>query len=196
MGREIEATIRWQGLAAEGRAILEGAELVLRGAIRAKVPRDRIIGQVYEAGTLLIRTTDGPLEIDMDEREGAAWLRALAKPPPDLAQKLGIGPAAPAFVLGPDDDPALAAALAGARADRIGDAMLLIAVLIDEAAIGPAVALAQSRGLALWCLYPKGKTATPSDGVVRAALRAAGFIDTKSCAVSDDLTATRYKLRG
>jgi hypothetical protein len=32
MGREIEATIRWQGLAAKGRAILEGAEIVLRAA--------------------------------------------------------------------------------------------------------------------------------------------------------------------
>jgi hypothetical protein len=53
-------------------------------------------------------------------------------------------------------------------------------------------AQADCPGLPIWAIYPKGKNQTFGDGAIRAALRAAGFRDTKSCAVSDRLTATRY----
>ena len=46
--------------------------------------------------------------------------------------------------------------------------------------------------LPLWAIYPKGKQAAFGDAPIRDALRSAGFRDTKSCAVSDRLTATRY----
>ena len=195
MGRDIQGTIRWQGMAAEGKATLESSGLILRGGIRARIARSRITGQDYDAGTLSIRTADGPLEIDMGERDGAAWLRALQKAPPGLAAKLGIGPAAPAFLFGPGEDGELAGALRGAQAGRIGEAAILIAVLADAAGIAQAAAAATQSGLPLWCLYPKGKAAEPSDATVRAAMRAQGFIDVKSCAVSDRLTATKYLRR-
>ena len=48
--------------------------------------------------------------------------------------------------------------------------------------------------LALWAVYPKGRGVTFGENEIRASLRAKGFRDTKSCAVSERLTATRYNL--
>ena len=49
-----------------------------------------------------------------------------------------------------------------------------------------------SGALPLWTVYPKGKAGQFGDTAIRTALRDAGWRDTKSCAVSERLTATRY----
>ena len=41
MGREFRGTIRWQGAAAEGTALLEADALILRGPLRARIARAR-----------------------------------------------------------------------------------------------------------------------------------------------------------
>jgi hypothetical protein len=51
---------------------------------------------------------------------------------------------------------------------------------------------ATSPALPVWTIYPKGKNVTFGDTAIRAAMREAGFRDTKVCAVSDRLTATRH----
>lgn len=195
MGREIQCTIRWQGIAAEGKAILEGGELILRGEIRARIARGRIGQWAYEDGTLILRTNDGVLELDMPEKDGAAWMRALEKTPPSLAAKLGVSATARAFLIGQAEDEELAQALQGAQAARVEEAAILIAVLTDVADIAKAALAATQAGRPVWCLYPKGKSADPSDKTVRGEMRALGFIDVKSCAVSDRLTATKYQRR-
>ena len=66
-------------------------------------------------------------------------------------------------------------------------------MLHEEADLDAAVTLAASAPrLALWCVYPKGRTSPVGDAVVRAYLRQRGYIDSKSSAISDRLTATRY----
>lgn len=195
MGREILCTIRWQGVATEGKVVLESTELILRGEIRARIGRDRITGWSYAEGTLTLRTANSPLELDMPGGEAAAWMRALAKSQPGLAEKLGINPSARAFLIGPADDADLARALVGTVTGQAGEATVLIAVLTNTTAIDPAAALATATGRPVWCLYPKGKGADPSDAQVRAAMRAQGFVDVKSCMVSDRLTATKYLRR-
>jgi hypothetical protein len=68
-------------------------------------------------------------------------------------------------------------------------------VLNTPGDLANAFALAEDApDLPLWCVYPKGKS-TVSDAVVRDYLRGRGYIDSKSCAVSARLTATRYGLR-
>jgi hypothetical protein len=47
-------------------------------------------------------------------------------------------------------------------------------------------------GCSFWCVYGKGKFATISDGDIRAYLRAQRYVDNKTTAVSERLTATRY----
>jgi hypothetical protein len=46
--------------------------------------------------------------------------------------------------------------------------------------------------LPIWAVYPKGRNVPFGDSAIRDTLRAHGFRDTKSCAVSARLTATRY----
>ena len=44
----------------------------------------------------------------------------------------------------------------------------------------------------VWVVHGKGKDADPSDTLVRIAMRGWGYVDNKTSAVSDTLTATRY----
>ena len=44
-------------------------------------------------------------------------------------------------------------------------------------------------------VHQKGRDAFPSDGEIRMELRSRGYVDNKTSAVSDKLTATRYVRR-
>ncbi len=195
MGREAGCTIRWQGEAAEGKVLLEAGELILRGDIRARFARPEIARTEVQDGCLRLWLPGGVLELDLGAEVARRWQAAILKAPPDLATKLGLGPGVLAHALAPVADPALAGALEG-RLAPVGEASVLIAELADEAALAAAVGAALAHpAKPVWCVYPKGRGALPSDAAVRTAFRAAGFIDTKSCAISAAMTATRYGLR-
>ncbi|MCY1125731.1 hypothetical protein OU426_02590 [Frigidibacter sp. RF13] len=196
MGREAICSIRWQGEAAEGKALLESEEVILRGDIRARIPRAEITRAEVEGEVLRLLAAGGWLELDLGAKAAESWRKAILKGPPSLAEKLGVGPGARAFALAPLTDEAVIAALSGAEAAQAADAAFLIAELLSDAGLAAALAAAEASGAPpIWCLYPKGKTAEPSDARVREVFRAAGFVDVKSCAVSDRLTATRYQRR-
>ncbi len=195
MGRTTETFAQWQGQSAEVLALLEPSEVILRGGIRDRVPRASISRMTVDGGWLTLATHRGPLVLELGEVEAAKWLVALQKPPATLAEKLGVGAACRAHVMGRLDDAELVGALDGAQAASLADAGILLAVLEAPADLDAAFAVAMSAPhLMLWCVYPKGKGAV-TDGMVRDYLRARGYIDSKSCAVSDWLTATRYGVR-
>ncbi|MBL9067175.1 MAG: hypothetical protein JNN10_12855 [Sphingopyxis sp.] len=74
---------------------------------------------------------------------------------------------------------------------------MLLAILATEADLMSAYAVAeQNPQLMLWCVYPKGKGAAYGDTAIRNFLRQRGYVDSKSCAVSPELTATRYGRKG
>lgn len=121
------------------------------------------------------------------------WAAALLRPPPSLADKLGVSSTARAFVSGPLDDDVLRGALAGCTIGLLDDAAVIVAVLEQQADLDAALALAGAAPrLALWCVYPKGRSSPVGGAVVRDHLRRHAYVDTKSSAVSDRLTATRY----
>ena len=192
MGREAETVAQWQGQSAEVRALLEPGEVILRGGIRDRVPRAAITSMAVDQGWLRLTTDRGPLVLELGDVEAAKWLAALQKPPATLAQKLGVSATCRAYVLGVLDDADLAEALTGVQAASLADAGLLLAVLEVPGDLDAAFAVAKAAPpLLLWCVHPKGK-ATVTDAMVRDYLRGRGYIDTKSCAVSERLTATRY----
>jgi hypothetical protein len=194
MGREAEATVQWRGQTGLSKVMLESTEIILRGGIRGRIARADLTGFTVDIDDLRIATSDGPLILRLGAKLAESWAAALAKSPPSLAQKLGVGPDAPVFVTG-SPDKNLAAALVGATTDSPHDAALLMAVLSIAADLATALRMAQTHpALQIWCVYHKGPSAAVGDAQVRAAFRAAGLIDTKSCAVSDSLTATRYGL--
>ncbi len=196
MGRNTETIAQWQGQSAKVRALLESTEIILRGGIRAQVTRASITSMSVDQGWLRLETDRGPLVLELGESEAAPWLAALQKPVPTLAQKLGVTPTCLAFVLGAVEDAALAAALHGVVTEELGRAGVLVVVLGKAADLAAAFALAAAAPeLGVWCVYPKGRKAAVTDAMVRGYFRDRGYIDSKSCAVSEVLTATRYGRR-
>jgi hypothetical protein len=124
------------------------------------------------------------------------WSRAIATPPPSLRAKLGLKQDAMAFLVGGCDDAALANAVEGALTDDVAEAAMIIARIEGPDDLTAArAAQAKCPDLPIWAIYPKGRNIRYGDGAIRAALREAGFRDSKSCAVSERLTATRYNPR-
>jgi hypothetical protein len=193
MGREAEALCHWAGTSGQAHILLESAEIILRGELRARIPRASIRSFRAQDGDLTVEAAAGRLVAELGGTLAESWAAALAKPPPSLAAKLGVGPRNPAFITGDLSDAALADALSGATVAVASDARQIVAVLLSRADLDAALSLAAAHpDLPVWCVYPKGAKADPGDAAVRADFRAAGWMDTKTSAVSDRLTATRY----
>lgn len=193
MGRETVAVAHWRGEVAEVKALLESQEIILRGTIRARMARSGIANVAVEGEDLTLLSDGERLVLELGAQEAVKWRDTLAKPPPSLASKLGIGKDRPAFVMGNSDDRALTAALLEGRCGTTAEATVLLAILASEADLISAYAVAeQNPQLMLWCVYKKGQGAAYGDTAIRSFMRQRGYVDSKSCAVSLQLTATRY----
>ena len=196
MGREAIAVCHWCGDIAEAKLHLDSKSLQLRGDLRADIPREDITDVHLDDAGLRVVTLGEDLLLEFGADDAAKWQKALLKKPPTLAEKLGVSSQMQAFVLGSYEDRTLAQALEGATVAAPADAVILMAVILSEGDLARASDLALLHtDKHLWTVYRKGKTAVVGDTQVRAHMRGLGFIDSKSCAVSGTLTATRYRLR-
>lgn len=195
MGREAECEARVGREQAVVKALLESKELILRGAIRRRWPLADLQGVKVVEGRLHLSVGDENVELGLGAAQAASWAKKIATPPPGLAAKLGLGDGARAFVIGAVADAELAAALDGRITTRPEAAALVIAEVLDPKALDAALKAHARLTPPIWLVYPKGRDSTLPDSVVRERLRAAGYIDSKSTAVSDRLTATRYARR-
>ncbi|MGL5837510.1 MAG: hypothetical protein ACRCY3_03320 [Sphingorhabdus sp.] len=196
MGREAIATCHWRGDVAEVKVLLEAKEIILRGDIRLKVDRGSIEAIVQEDEDLVLTVAGEALILGLGSKEADKWREYLLKPLPTLAEKLGVSATRKAFVMGTHDDPDLAKALEGVTASDPGNAAVLIAILRDETDLKAAIENAlKVPDRHIWCVYGKGKFATIADGTIRTAMRSHGFADNKSSGISEQLTATRYRMK-
>jgi hypothetical protein len=194
MGLEAECTLRWQGRAARGKALLETTELIFRGDVRLKIPRDRVTAVETDGGELTVSFGGETATLVL----GAAaekWARALVTVKSRL-DKLGVGPGLSIAVVGVDDASFREelAARAGAFDDAPGKARDLIFFGVhapaDLARIPALVrALAPSGGL--WVIRPKGRGEV-KEADVRAAARDGGLVDVKVASFSATHTADKY----
>lgn len=196
MGREALTHAEVGGVRGEVRALLESGELVLRGAIRRHFPRSALVGVTAHEDRLCFTCAGEEVQLYLGPKTAAAWAKAIAAPPPTLRAKLGLDKGGRALVLGAFDDKALTEAVTGARAQDAATADMIVACIrsSDELRAARDLHKAHER-LPLWTIYPKGSGVAFGERDVRAFLRAEGLRDTKSCAVSDRLTATRYTSR-
>jgi hypothetical protein len=195
MGREAEGAMRFLGQEGAGRILIEGTEVILRGDVRGRVPRQDIVGVRVDGDDLVIDTSRGPLVATVGAGIAAHLCRTLQKPVPTLVEKLGVSSATPAGCLWPVTDMVLADALAGLTAP-LHTAAMLVAEVLDEAALARVLAaLPDLAGRHLWCVNAKGPRPALAEARIRAALRDAGWIDSKTTAVSDQMSATRYGRR-
>ena len=113
-----------------------------------------------------------------------------------MAEKLGVSAQLPAYVLGAVDDAPLIDALSGATVATPEAAAILVAILLDPADLPRAATFALDHpDKHIWMVHQKGKGAAVGDTTVRGYMRDLGFIDSKTSAVSDQLTTTRDRLR-
>jgi len=196
MGREAIARAEIDGQAGDVRALLESTELILRGDIRRRFPRDRLVNIRVEGEALCFTCEGESVFLHMGAIAAETWSKAIAAPPPSLRAKLGLKQDAKALLIGACDDAALTDTVEGALTDDVADAAMIIARIEGPDDLTVALAAqAQCPELAIWAIYPKGPNIRYGDGAIRTALREAGFRDSKSCAVSERLTATRYSPR-
>ena len=198
MGREALCTARVGTETAEATALLESTTIVLRGELKrrwdiAALQNLRVAGE-----ELLFDAADEAVALVLGEKEAAKWLKKLQTPPPTLAAKLGVSAENPALLIGPTVgplDPALAEALAGGITTNVREARMLVAVLSKPSEL-PRMAEFHADMICktVWVVHPKGPEASPSDAEVRVAMRGWGYVDNKTSAVSDRLTATRWVL--
>ena len=193
MGREAEGHAIWRGASGAVKAYLESGGITLRGEVRGKLPRGGLMGWRVEGEDLCLRSEGEPLVLTLGAKEATAWVRALEKPLPSLAAKLGVSAETRAWVIGGPRPEEIAIAVAGAEASGPEEAALIVAVLTGPGDLVQALAAGTDMGLRVWCVHGKGKGAAVSDGSVRETFRGAGWMDIKSSAVSEAFTATLYR---
>lgn len=200
MGREASCTARvgtpQATESADVAALLESTHVVLRGALKRKWAI-AALQNLRVAGEELLFDVDGEaVALALGEKEAGKWLTKLQTPPPTLAAKLGVSPDNPALLIGPTVgtlDPALAEALSHGLTGNLKEARMLVAVIskpgeLERMADFHATMLCKT----VWVVHQKGRDAFPSDAEIRMELRSRGYVDNKTSAVSDTLTATRY----
>ena len=190
MGREAMVKAQVGAEKGEVKAILESQELILRGAIKRRFAKEGMMQVASVDGALSFSCQGEHVKLHLGEIKAEAWAKAIATPPPGLRTKLGLDKGAKTLLTKACDDPQLIEALHGSVTKDATDAVMVIATI--EGPDDLTLALKASKGLPVWTIYPKGKMSQFGDAAIRAAMRAEGFKDTKSCAVSDRLTATRY----
>ncbi|MFG6467914.1 hypothetical protein [Roseateles sp. BYS87W] len=196
MGREATCTARVGDETAEVTALLESTTVVLRGALKHKWAIAALQHLRVDGDALCFDADGTAVALTLGAAEAGKWLKKLQTPPPTLAAKLGVSPAAPALLIGPTVgslDPALAEALAGAITTNMREARMLVAVLSKPSEL-PRMAEFHADMICntVWVVHGKGPDASPSDAEVRLSMRGWGYVDNKTSAVSDTLTATRY----
>ncbi|WP_333815670.1 hypothetical protein [Tabrizicola sp.] len=193
MGREAEGHALWRGASGAVKALLESDGIILRGALRAKLPRAGLAEWRVQGEDLCLRSGGEALVLTLGAKEAAAWVKALEKPLPSLAAKLGVSAASRAWVIGGPAPEEIAVAVAGASVPGPEGAAVIVAVLTGPEDLEAALAAGQAAGLRVWCVHGKGKGAAVPEAAVRAAFRAAGWMDIKASAVSEGFSATLYR---
>lgn len=193
MGREAITRVNVGDETGMVRALLESGELILRGDVRRRFARDRLNDVRIDGDALRLTCEAEAVALHLGAGVAERWAKAIATPPPGLRTKLGLANGARAFRIGGFDDPALDEAMAGTQVDTLARADMIVACITGHADLDAALSVhADYPAVPIWAIYPKGKNVAFGDAAIRCVLRAAGFRDSKSCSVSERLTATRY----
>jgi hypothetical protein len=196
MGREAIVRAEVGDVAGEVKLLLEADALLLRGAVRRRFPRSCLESLRTESGLLRFDCAGEAVVLHLGAPAAVKWMEAIEKVPPSLREKLGLARDRAYWVGAPAIEPELIKAIDGACTASADKAAMLLG-MVEQSADLDALLAAQPLPVRLpvWALYPKGKGVPFGDAAIRAALREAGYRDTKSCAVSARLTATRYHPR-
>jgi len=198
MGHEATCICESNGSKAEVKALMEPGELILRGGLRKRLPLAQISRIRAENSSLCFTFEGERFALQLGRSIAAKWAKALLKPPPTLAKKLGITAETKVRMLGKADDPALEEALAQAKNISTRSGSLILARVNAPRDLTGALAKTAadlSQGVPIWLIFPKGPGHPLNEGLVRSTALAAGIVDTKVASVSVTLTALRFVRR-
>lgn len=193
MGNEVLTRVELGGQAAEAKALLETEEVIVRGALKARIPFREMTDVRAEEGVLHLRWNGGDVRIHVG-RDAAKWAEKIRNPK-SVLDKLGIKSAQKVSVLG-DVDAHFIEELQARGADvsrktrRQSDVIFLAANRREELERLEELRGALAPAGAIWILRPKGNPAI-SEGDVMAAGKAAGLVDVKVVRFSATHTAEK-----
>ncbi len=197
MGLEANSQLTTDGATVAVKALLENDALILRGGYKLAIPRGAIANPHAAGDQLAFEHAGQAFALTLPTGQAAKWLKKLTTAPPSLAAKLGVDPTHPVMVRGEITDPALTEAFDGLVTTERSQAAqgVIIALLPEDLSAGLADIGAALPEAPLWIIYPKGSKSPLPESAVRSHMRALGYIDTKTSAVSPALTALRFSPR-
>ncbi len=197
MGLEAESELTTAGQTVHVKALLESHDLILRGAVKKTLPVRELSDPRTMNDQLVFEHAGQSYSLSLPTGQAAKWLKKLTTEPPSLAAKLGVDATHKALVSGQAGDAALKAALDGVTTTDPHEAAIGIAIVGQPDELSDALAnlLKTLPAAPVWIVFPKGAKSPLPESAVRTHLHALGLVDTKTCAVSDTLTALRFSKR-
>lgn len=195
MGQEVNCTLRFQGKASKGKALLETKEILFRGDRRLKIPFADIKKLDVRNGDLHVHTKDGLAVFQLGPK-AEQWLHKILHPK-SRAEKLGVKSGDTAAILGslpPDFLDELKDNGVQTTTAKVAATSSLIFLSAEKPAdLNKVKSIRNTMGATagLWIVYPKGvKTITEHD--VRGAGLQAGLVDVKVSSFSETHTALKF----
>lgn len=193
MGNEATCRVEIGGQSAEAKALLETEELIVRGALRAKIPFREAKDVAAEDGVLRLRWNDRDVRIHVG-RDAAKWAEKIRNPK-SVLDKLGVKPGQRVAALGALDDGFLEELQTrgvdlSRRLRRGSDIIFFAASRREELARLEKLRLALDPKGAVWVIRPKGIAAIGENDVMAQA-KLAGLVDVKVVRFSDTHTAEK-----
>jgi|SRR6185436_19633790 len=193
MGNEARCRVEIGSEAADAKVLLETGELIVRGALRAKIPFREAKDVAAEGGVLRLRWNGRDVRVHVG-RDAAKWAEKIRNPK-SVIDKLGVKPGQRLSVIGSVDE-AFLADLENAGVDlsrrqrRDSDILFFAANQRADLARLDELRKALAPAGAIWVLRPKGGGAITENDVM-AAGKAAGLVDVKVVRFSDTHTAEK-----
>lgn len=188
MGNEALCRVEIGGEAAEAKALLETEEIIVRGAMRAKIPFREAKDVAADGGVLRLRWNDRDVRIHVG-RDAAKWAEKIRNPK-SVADKLGVKPDQRISVIGKIDESFLGGLERSNRLRKESDIIFFAANQREDLPRLAELRKSLAPAGAIWVIRPKGGGAI-TEAEVMAAGKAARLVDVKVVRFSETHTAEK-----
>jgi hypothetical protein len=194
MGREAVVPVVVDGKRATAKALLEEAEVIVRGELRARVPFAEIEDLSVEGDALELKWSGGTLALELGAVQAGKWLERI-KNPPSRAKKLGLEPGLRVALVGdfsgwfPRE---IAATGAKTTTGSPVDVLFYAPASATDLKKIPALKKRLAPAGALWIIRQKGQDTPVTENATRSAGLAAGLVDVKVAAFSATHSAMKF----
>ena len=196
MGNEAKCAVRANGKRAEGKALLETAEIIFRSeALRLKIPFAEMKSVKAVDGELRMQSADGAVVFEIGQL-AEKWAYKILNPKSRM-EKLGVKQGEKVTIIGKLEAEfeaelrKISADVAHGAIAKDAECIFLAAESQKELARATNIAKMMRGAVALWIVYPKGRKDIAENDVLRVG-RQAGLKDVKVVGFSPTHTALKF----